>query len=206
MCGGACVSITQQKREGLQTHSTVSTWSEGREKRECERMLLYWVRHRLHTGKVRKMSDKVWTHLNVIGSSKSKLCKAKISYRAGSVNNLHMWNVHLSTQLEEKRQAREHAVNEAESIAAHMQSVQHHPVHHHNHLQPRALWASFCKRLWPQQSKTQLMRNWIKLFSHLQLWMTKDSEVIHMPKRHPRHVWQRMCFTLRGSKKPQLFV
>ena len=75
-----------------------------------------------------------------------RVCKVKISYGAGSTNNLHrhIGTVHPSVQLEEKIQASKPATNEGASLstataASTMSTVS--TVHHHNHLdlQPRDL-------------------------------------------------------------------
>lgn len=71
------------------------------------------------TDSSRKRS-RIWTHFNAISSSKAEcnLCKVKISYRAGSTNNLHrhMRTLHPTVQVEESRQAREPA-NEGASVS-----------------------------------------------------------------------------------------
>ena len=48
-----------------------------------------------------------------------RICKVKISYEAGSTNNLHrhIRTVHPSVQLEEKRQESEPAANESASLS-----------------------------------------------------------------------------------------
>jgi len=65
--------------------------------------------------------SKIWTHFNYIDQTKAacRFCKTKISYRAGSTNNLHrhLRTVHPSVQLEEKRQASEPNINEGASMS-----------------------------------------------------------------------------------------
>lgn len=63
--------------------------------------------------------SKIWTHFNNINQTKAecRVCKTKISYRAGSTNNLHrhMRTVHPSVQLEEKRQPSK--INEGATVS-----------------------------------------------------------------------------------------
>ena len=59
----------------------------------------------------RKISS-IWMHFDSCDNIKAqcRICKVKLSYRAGSTNNLnrHLRTVHPAVQLEEKRQASMH--------------------------------------------------------------------------------------------------
>lgn len=71
-------------------------------------------------GESRKRS-KIWTYFKTTSSTKAecRLCKASISYRAGSTNNLHrhLRTMHPTEQLEEVRQAREPVSTQGASVS-----------------------------------------------------------------------------------------
>lgn len=64
--------------------------------------------------------SKISRHFNKSDNTRAeyRVCKIQISYRAGSMSNLHrhMRTVHPSVQLEEKRQASEPAINEGAGV------------------------------------------------------------------------------------------
>ena len=60
--------------------------------------------------------SKIWNHFNFLDNTKAecRVCKKRISYRAGSTNNLHRYlrTVHPSVQWEDKTQSVECDINE----------------------------------------------------------------------------------------------
>lgn len=111
---------TEQEQEGEGLTDTAHIEERGRREREREREQLLqrqrWKGDNMSDGRKR---SKIWMHFNNIGNTNAKcrVCKVKISYRAGSANNLHrhIRTVHPSVQLQEKRQASEPATTEGAS-------------------------------------------------------------------------------------------
>ena len=104
-----CLRTEQEgEGQGLQTQHTQTEKKQegGKCEREREREQPLQRQHSKGFQNGRKLS-KIWMHFNNIDNTKEcRVCKVKISYRAGPTNNLP------SVQLEEKKQASELATDE----------------------------------------------------------------------------------------------